>query len=140
VLEHVASQRPRIDALIKRVANHQEWGVRLVLDRARVGALAARGIDKSSRGASKSPRRPRAAGPGASFLAQKKAQRDAGVELTSRARGVVATLYDRLETKSKLARRRPAAEMPAQGGPLLLDAAFLVPNARAASFKALTAR
>jgi hypothetical protein len=27
-----------------------------------------------------------------------------------------------------------------QGGPLLLDAAFLVPRARAASFKALTAR
>jgi hypothetical protein len=30
--------------------------------------------------------------------------------------------------------------MPAKGGPLLLDAAFLVPRARAATFKALAAR
>ena len=33
-----------------------------------------------------------------------------------------------------------ASELPAQGGPLLLDAAFLVPRARAATFKALAAR
>ena len=38
------------------------------------------------------------------------------------------------------ARRRGASEMPAQGGPLLLDAAFLVPRGRAATFKALAAR
>src|SRR5947207_6816428 len=33
-LEHVSAQRAHIDAVVKRVANHQEWGVRVVLDRA----------------------------------------------------------------------------------------------------------
>ena len=47
---------------------------------------------------------------------------------------------DRLEARSKLAKRRAASELPVKGGPLLLDAAFLVPKARAASFKALAAR
>src|ERR1700674_3963301 len=34
-LEHIAAQRTRIAGLVKRVGNHQEWGVRVVLDRAR---------------------------------------------------------------------------------------------------------
>jgi hypothetical protein len=49
-------------------------------------------------------------------------------------------LYDRLEARAKLAKRRPGSELPVKGGPLLLDAAFLVPKARGASFKALAAR
>jgi Gas vesicle synthesis protein GvpL/GvpF len=137
VLEHIASQRTRIASLVKRVANHQEWGVRLMLDRARAGRAAAGGANRTRSTASRSSR---AVGPGASFLQQKRAQRDATVELASRARSTVAKLYDRLEAKSRLAKRRPASELPPQGGPLLLDAAFLVPRARAASFKALTAR
>src|SRR5215831_11736163 len=32
-LEHVASQASRVDAMIRRVARHREWGVRIVLDR-----------------------------------------------------------------------------------------------------------
>jgi Gas vesicle synthesis protein GvpL/GvpF len=132
VLEHIASQRTRIAAFVKRVANHQEWGIRLVLDRAaaeRASARAARRMRAASSDAA-----------GAAYLTQKKAQRDSTVELASRARDTVARLYDRLEAKCRLAKRRPASELPVQGGPLLLDAAFLVPRARAASFKALTAR
>lgn len=132
-LEHIARQRTRIASLVKRVANHQEWGVRLVLDRAAAERAPASSIGKR-----------RAAAPagasGAAYLTHKKAQRDAAVELTSRARDVVAGLYDRLEVRSKLARRRAASELPVKGGPLLLDAAFLVPKGRAASFKALVAR
>jgi hypothetical protein len=139
VLQHIASQRALIDTLVKRVANHQEWGVRLVLDRARAEAIAAGQGDGRAGASSKSRRTPRP-GPGAAFLAQKKAQRDATVELSSRAQRVVAALYDRLEAKSRLARRRPASELPAQGGSLLLDAAFLVPRARVAPFKALAER
>ncbi len=132
-LEHIARQRTRIASLVKRVANHQEWGVRLVLDRAAAERAPASSIGKR-----------RAAGPagasGAAYLTHKKAQRDAAVELASRAGDVVAGLYDRLEARSKLARRRAASELPVKGGPLLLDAAFLVPKGRAASFKALAAR
>ena len=141
---HITAQRVRIAALVKRVANHQEWGVRLVLDRARAERAAAAGSKGTRTASTGSSRRPgpsgRGASPGAAFLTHKKAQRDATVELAWRARETVAGLYDRLVERSKLAKRRPASELPAQGGPLLLDAAFLVPRARAASFKALAAR
>ena len=32
-LDHIARERSRIDAVLKRVTNHLEWGVRVVLDR-----------------------------------------------------------------------------------------------------------
>src|SRR5262244_1108927 len=35
VRAHVRHDRQRIAAMVKRVANHQEWGVRVTLDRAR---------------------------------------------------------------------------------------------------------
>lgn len=131
-LEHIASQRARIASLVKRVANHQEWGVRLVLDRA--AAERASATSGNRRAATPS------VASGRAYLRRKKAQRDAAVELSSHAREIVAGLHDRLAGRSKLAKRRPASELPVKGGPLLLDAAFLVPRARAASFKALAAR
>ena len=121
--EHMRAQRARIATLVKRVANQQEWGVRVVLDR----TLAAAAPTK----------KPAAARTGVSYLAQKKVQRDASKELASRARETVASLFDRLAARSGDAKRRSASELPAQGGPLLLDAAFLVPRARAAVFKTL---
>jgi hypothetical protein len=124
----VRSQRARIAGLVKRVANHQEWGVRVVLDRAQAAA---------SRPRTKAP----AAGiSGLSYLARKKAQRDASKELASHAREIVAELFDRLAARAGEAKRRTASELPVQGGPLLLDAAFLVPRARAATFKASAVR
>ena len=127
-LEHVRGQRARIAGLVKRVADHHEWGVRVVLDRTR--AAAARPSRKSAvRG-----------GTGAAYLVQKKAQRDAAAQLASRARETVAQLFDRLAARAGDAKRRSARELPAQGGPLLLDAAFLVPRGRAATFRALAAR
>jgi hypothetical protein len=127
-LAHMRGQSARIASLVKRVANHQEWGVRVILDRAL--AAAARPNRKA----------PAKAATGVSYLAQKKADRDASKELASRARETVAGLFDRLAARSGDAKRRAATELPVQGGPLLLDAAFLVPRAGAASFKALTAR
>jgi Gas vesicle synthesis protein GvpL/GvpF len=126
-LDHVRAQRPRIAALVKRVANQQEWGIRVVLDRTLAAALPKK----------KAPAR---AGSGVSYLAQKKAQRDSSRELASRARETVAGLFERLAARSGDAKRRAASELPAQGGPLLLDAAFLVPRARSTAFKALAAR
>jgi hypothetical protein len=127
-LEHISNDRTRIDAILKRVANHIEWGVRLVLDRAKAAPKARRA------GSGAAPES------GAAFLAKKKSQRDAVSELAERAREVVANLYDQLATHARVARRRAATELPLQGGPLLLDAAFLVPKARSAQFAKLAAR
>jgi hypothetical protein len=77
---------------------------------------------------------------GRAYLTLKKAQRDAAAERARRARETVAALYDRLVRRSRAARRRSTAESPAQGGPLLLDAAFLVPRPQSRSFGALVAR
>ena len=130
VLAHVRGDRQRIAAVVRRVANHQEWGVRVVLDRTRAQASPHR--TKAAR--------PRAAASGLAYLAEKKAQRDRAAELSTSARQTVADLFDRLSARARDARRRTASELPMEGGPLLLDAAFLVPRARAAAFQTLTAR
>jgi hypothetical protein len=125
---YVQGERQRIAAVVKRVANHQEWGVRVVLDRERAAAAASK---KKTAAGGRS---------GAAYLTRKKAQRDVVVELTAHARETVAALYDRLSARARVAKRRTASELPVQGGPLLLDAAFLVPRARTASFQALADR
>jgi hypothetical protein len=134
-LEHVAAERARIDAVLKRVTNHLEWGVRVMLD----PASRQPRIGEAGRG-QRRPARPSADESGAGFLARKKSQRDAAVERAGRARGVVEDVYERLAAQSRLARRRTAAELPVQGGPLLLDAAFLVPKSRSGRFEKLGAR
>ena len=128
---HVRAERARIAGVVRRVSNHQEWGVRVVLDRGRAA------------GAAKAKRAPRASAgtrSGVAYLSAKKAQRDRTTELAARAREAVAALYDRLASRARESRRRTAAELPIEGGPLLLDAAFLVSRRRADSFQALTAR
>jgi hypothetical protein len=128
-LEHMRRDAPRVDGLLRRVANHHEWGVRVMLDRMRAGAPAATmGKDRP------------AAASGKGYLARKKIQRDAAAELSRHARGTAADLFDRLSKQSGLARRRAASELPVQGGPLVLDAAFLVPTWRTVRFRSLAAR
>jgi Gas vesicle synthesis protein GvpL/GvpF len=129
---HVRADRRRIAGVVKRVANHQEWGVRVVLDRARAAGTAAATGSTSRRAATNAS--------GLAYLAGKKAQRDATAERAARARETVGALYDRLAARARDARRRSASEMPMDGGPLLLDAAFLVARRRADAFQALTAR
>jgi hypothetical protein len=128
-LDQVRGDRRRFDAMVKRVANHIEWGVRVTLVRA--GAKS---------GGLRRPGPPKAARAGVSYLSRKKAQRDAALELAEHARETVAELYDRLAARSTLGRRRMASELPAQGGPLLLDGAFLVPRSRGTAFQALVTR
>lgn len=122
--------RAHIDALVKRVGGHDEFGVRVVLDRAK--AMAKR------RGSGTSTKR--TASTGVAYLTRKKAQRDAATELAAHARDTVADLYDRLARRARLARRRPAGELPIDQGPLLLDAAFLVPRGKARAFRNNVAR
>jgi hypothetical protein len=147
-VDHIARERPRVDAVLKRVANHVEWGVRVVLDRTQTpaarkrparAATGARGArDRAdARSAGLEPLGTLATASGAAFLTRKKAQRDAIAELAERAREVVEGLYDRLAAHARVARRRAARDQPVQGGPLLLDAAFLVPRTRSARFEKL---
>jgi len=127
LLARMRGDRSRLLALAKRVGGHEEWGVRVLLDRARaVSGSPPRG-------------RSQTATTGRSYLSRKKAARDASLELAARAQETVAALFDRLGKKARLARRRAAAEQPADGGSLLLDAAFLVPRRKAAAFRAAAA-
>lgn len=127
-LDHLRRERSRVAGLLKRVGGHHEWGVRVVLD----PAYRPPAKRRAAAGAS--------AAPGVAYLSLKKAQRDHASELARRARPTVADLYDRLQAAASASRRRAAAELPAKGGPLLLDAAFLVPRSRSGQFRALVGR
>jgi hypothetical protein len=127
VLEHMARERRQIGRLLERVKGHDEWGIRVAVDREAVLPAPRKHAAASGR-------------TGAGYLQRKKAQRDASAEIVQRSGEVVAGLYDRLGRDATLAKRRPASELPAKGGPLLLDAAFLVPRSRATRFRAAAAR
>jgi hypothetical protein len=128
-LAHVRGERARIAAAARRVANHQEWGVRVIFDRTRAAGSAApaKAAQRTGNGSAAS---------GVAYLTRKKAQRDAVHERAEHARETVATLSSR----ATIARRKAPGELPVQGGPLLLDAAFLVPRGRARAFQSLAAR
>ncbi len=125
----VSRNRVRFDALIKRVDGHDEFGVRVVLDRAKAAAVGRGRGDRAKGSAS-----------GIAYLTRKKAQRDAVTELAARSRETVMDLYERLSRRARLARRRSASELPIENGPLLLDAAFLVPRTKARAFRNQVAR
>jgi hypothetical protein len=126
-LAHLHHDRRRVESIVKRVGNHYEWGVRVVFG----GGAAPGPRTAAARSAVRS---------GVSYLKEKKAERDAVAERVRRARASVAELYDRLARQSRAARRRSDSELPAHGGSVLLDAAFLVPRPRSRSFRALVAR
>jgi hypothetical protein len=127
-VEHVRRQWRRIGALARRVADHQEWGVRVTLS----------GVAPPERPASASPDRRRPGGLG--YLLRKKAQRDLAAELEAEAPTTVAKLYDRLKVTARAAKRRTPRELAPGGGRLLLDAAFLVRRSRSKAFRTMTAR
>jgi hypothetical protein len=119
----LGAQSDRIDAALEHVRGHVELGVRVALDRQRPAAARPARVDS-----------------GSAYLAGKKAQRDRAAELAVNARAVVGDLYDDLSRLASDAVRRSASEMPVRGGPLLLDAAFLVPRTRADRFRRTVAR
>jgi hypothetical protein len=126
-LEHIARDRGRLQTILKRVAHHDEWGIRVILDRER--AVAPRTAARRGGG-----------GSGARYLAGKKAIRDATASLAEKSREIVSDLYDGLARHSSLARRRGARELPLERGPLLLDAAFLVDRSRSRRFRSVLSR
>jgi hypothetical protein len=121
-LAHINRLKKKIDGLIQRIAGRQEWGLRVTLDERRAVARAGNGGPTS----------------GTAFLLQKKAEKDAARRLAVRAREEADRLFDHLAGHAEAARRRsPTADTPPR---LLLEAAFLVPVARARVFRAETAR
>lgn len=132
VVAYLRAQQTRLARIAKVVANHDEFGVRVALD----GAAGQRARARAAAAVREPPVRT----PGIAYLRRKKARRDAAIELAQRGREVVAALYDRLSARARRARRRAAREIPVQDGPLLLDAAFLVPRNRSAAFRAQAAR
>jgi hypothetical protein len=120
---HLAARSSEIDAVLKRVVAHDEWGVRVLVDGSPLPtAVPAAGS-----------RRPAASG--VSYLAGKKRQRDAVVERAARASETVQVLYESLARRATLARRRAASELPAAPSRLALDAVFLVRRSRASGFR-----
>jgi hypothetical protein len=122
-VEQLNAQNDRIDEAVKHVRGRIELGVRVTLARQRTGAHSTK-----------------RAGSGAAYLAVKKAQRDREAELAVNAQAVVAELFDNLSRLAADAVRTAATEIPVRDGPLLLDAAFLVPRPRAARFRSTVAR
>lgn len=125
---HAASQRDALEALVARVARKEEWGVRVALSSRQMLSASVSGAARGT------------AATGANYLLRKKAQRDDARTRAQRAHAVAADLFDDLARHATEARRRPATELAANGGPLVLDAAFLVARGQVARLRAAAAQ
>ena len=119
----VGRDRAKLHRLFARVRGCAEWSVRVRLDEERATRVAR---TRSARGTGR-------LGAGTAFLAKKKRAKDEVGRLVRRARGEAERAYDALARQSRRARRRPAP-IGTIGARLLLDAVFLVPDARAKGF------
>ena len=122
-VQHVASQRKRIDRLIERLEGREEWGLRILLDEARAVRRAANEAQTEAPGAS-----------GTAFLLRKKKQQDAARDAIAQGQKRSAVLFDELSALADDARRRAPPPGPV-GQRILLDAAFLVPRGKLRSFQ-----
>ena len=143
VVEHVHADRRRIARILKRIDRKVEWGLRLTWDE-----KAARENVERKHADPKGPRR-RAAAPrsgadlsgprereGAAYLARKRDMLDVNRAQLAEARAEAGRLYKAMSREATDALRRTNLERAAPGSRLLLDAAFLVPAAKAAAFRA----
>jgi hypothetical protein len=118
------ARRPEIVAIVKRISGCQEWGVRIMRRPA--------GVVKPAVGTAR-------AQSGAAFLAARKQARDAARDMLLAAAEHADQAYETLAAIARDARRRQDAP-PAGAVAPLLDAAFLVPEARRARFKTAARR
>jgi hypothetical protein len=112
--------------VLDRVAGCGEWSVKV---------LAGRGSDKPPAG---TPDRPVS---GAEYLRRKKAQHLQRLEGQARATEVAHLVHEQLKGGSRASRQLPAQDPRLSGhqGAMVLNAAYLVPDAAAADFEALVA-
>ena len=122
-VQHVASQRKRIERLMTRLEGREEWGLRVILDEARAVRRAATEAKDEAPGAS-----------GTAFLLRKKKQQDAARDAMVDGQQRSTRLFDELSALADDARRRAPPPGPA-GQRVLLDAAFLVPRGKLRSFQ-----
>ena len=123
---HIARTRRRLDRLFARVADREEWGVRLLLDERRAMAQpSGRALERPGPASSI----------GTEFLARKKASKDARQRIVADALTEADRLHAALSRLADDSRRRtPAIEGPTSR--MVLDAAFLVPRDEARRFRA----
>jgi gas vesicle protein GvpL/GvpF len=119
--DEMQQRRKDIDAVLKRIAGCEEWGIRVIQGPDRTVPLPAPDVRS-----------------GAAFLAGRKQARDNRRAAVERAAAAAATVFDALSPITKDARRR--LDAPAGAVPPLLDAAFLVPSAKRARFRGAARR
>jgi hypothetical protein len=125
-LDHVRGDWRRIERHLKRVARHVEWGVRVMVDRPR--SVRSTDADKKTMGS------------GTDYLVGKRRQRDAAVAHRRQVHAHAAGVYSALAAAASEATQRPLAATVADGGRVVLDAAFLVATSRSARFRVAAAR
>ena len=123
-LEQIQSNWAPIETLIRRLSNHAEWGMRLVFDESRAPAEDKKMSVSSGRG----------------YLLAKRQHRAATVAHAKSMRKIAGGVLKALGPLARDSRQR-SITAPAEGrSRLLLDAAFLVPRAKATRFKASVLR
>ncbi len=114
-LAQLRSESARIGAAIRRLAGHDEWGVRLVYDDTRAPAPLA------------SPRTLT----GRAYLLAKRRQQHAARAHTTGMRRIARDVLTTLRPFARETRRRDVTDPAGSRSRLLLDAALLVPRAKA---------
>jgi len=123
-LEQLRSGWPRVEGVIRRLAKHEEWGVRLVFDVARAPADDRSVVTESGRG----------------YLAAKRRQHRTSSAQSTSMRKTAGDVLKALRPFVRDTRQRPVTAPANSASRLLLDAALLVPRGRAARFRAVAAR
>lgn len=129
-LAHVRDDRGRLDRVLDRTAGRAEWGVRVRFDESRAKEVAAAEARAAGGGGQSA---------GTNFLLRKKVEQEASRTLATRLRAEADEIFTELSAEAAEAVRREAPT-PEAGARLLLDAAFLVPESRAAEFEGAVAR
>jgi gas vesicle protein GvpL/GvpF len=116
--------RRRLRAVLLRIEGRQEWGVRVSVDEATARTRARERAEQAAAGLSE----------GARFLTRKRQEHKEVRDIVDLGRGAADEVFAAVAVHADDTRRRPpsAAE---PGLRLLLDAAFLVPAARASVFR-----
>jgi hypothetical protein len=118
-LAQIRSGFKRVESVIKRLNKHEEWGVRLVFDQSRAPSAADAAASPSGR----------------NYLLAKRAQQTASAKQSTAMRKVAGDVLKSLRPLSRDVRQRPITAPPESRSRLLLDAAFLVPRAKAPRFR-----
>jgi hypothetical protein len=119
-LEEVRKGWKRVEGVIKRLSRNEEWGVRLVYDAAAAAKVSASAAPAAS---------------GRGYLLAKRQQQAASVKQTTEMRRTASDVIKALRPIAHEVQKRSVTEPPESRNRLLLDAAFLVPRAKADRFR-----